>query len=181
MDGSELRCELERLHGESFGWATCCCGADRHRAEDVLQEVYVKVLDGRARYDGRGSVKTWLFAVIRLTAADARRRDLVRRLRLRFYEPTSREPEPADRSVGRSEDRDRFRAALAALPARQQQVLHLVFYHDLSLAAAADVMGVSLGTARTHYDRGKKAVRRTLEEDDDATGTRPGAFPGVVL
>ena len=65
---NELRFRLERLHAESFGWAMCCCGRNQEAARDALQEVYLKVLEGKARYAGEGSFKTWLFAVIRRTA-----------------------------------------------------------------------------------------------------------------
>ena len=187
MDGSELRFELEKLHGESYGWAVCCCARDhRCAAEDVMQEVYVKVLGGKAKYDGRSDFKTWLFAVIRLTAAEERRRTLFRRLRLWTYQPRITAEEPAEALLSRSELQHAFRQALAALPRRQQQILQLVFYHDLSLSQAAGVMGVSLGSARTHYDRGKKAISERLEEHDDArrpepTRPRSGAVPGMVL
>jgi RNA polymerase sigma-70 factor (ECF subfamily) len=65
----------------------------------------------------------------------------------------------------RSETTRELLVALARLPRRQRDVLHLVFYQDLTIAEAAEVLGVSLGTARTHYERGKSALRKRLVED----------------
>src|SRR4051794_18515688 len=73
--------ELASLHHASFGWALACTGRDPSAAEDVLQDVYFKVLDGRARFDGKSSLKTWLFGVIRMTAREHRRWSVVRMLR----------------------------------------------------------------------------------------------------
>ena len=73
MDRAELEQQLQAFHAASFGWALACCDRDREEAEDVLQTVYVKVLDGKARFEGRAAFRTWLFAVIRRTAAGHRR------------------------------------------------------------------------------------------------------------
>ncbi|HJQ70978.1 MAG TPA: RNA polymerase sigma factor [Blastocatellia bacterium] len=179
MDSPELQAELERHHQASYGWALCCCSRDSHLAETVLQNVYLKILEGKARFDGRSSFRTWLFAVIRKTAADERRRNLLARLRLARHEQGARQnarAEPPDEMVYRTQIQALFRRALAALPKRQQEVLELVFYHDLSLAEAASVMGVSVGSARTHYERGKRRLRQWLDEsevlDESRTGRR---------
>lgn len=65
--------QLAASHEENYAWALGCCGRDAREAEEVLQAVYLKVLEGRARFDGRSSLKTWVFAVIRRTAAQQRR------------------------------------------------------------------------------------------------------------
>src|ERR1700694_4387374 len=82
MDDVELRLQLERVHADCFGWAMACCGRDRDDAEEVLQTVYLSVLDGRARYDARSSFRTWIFGVIRRTAASERRKAWLRGLLL---------------------------------------------------------------------------------------------------
>ena len=174
MEIADLKAELERLHGASFGWALNCCRRDRTEAEEVLQTVYLKILEGKARYRGESSLKTWLFAVIRKTAASEYRRRLLRSLRL-VAEPdevTSRisANESPTTTVERSEVQTHFQDAFKSLPRRQREALHLVFYEDLSLREAADVMGVSLGSARQHYDRGKKKLRESLERMETGYG-----------
>ncbi len=166
MDDSELRRALEKHHSESYGWALSCCTRSSEEAEAVLQTVYLKILAGQARYDGKASFKTWLFAVIRRTAADERRRQWLRRILLEGR-PAPLAPaaiERPDEALYRAELQRLLRDVLAQLPQRQREVLQLVFYHDLSLAEAAQVMGVALGTARTHYERGKQRFRARMEE-----------------
>src|SRR5213596_2872547 len=81
MDIAELKVELEKLHSASFGWAVSCCGRDPGEAEEILQTVYLKILEGKARFRGEASLKTWLFAVIRKTAIGEHRKNLLHKLR----------------------------------------------------------------------------------------------------
>jgi RNA polymerase sigma-70 factor (ECF subfamily) len=184
IDISELQAELEKLHVASFGWALSCCRRDRAEAEEVLQTVYLKILEGRARYRGESSLKTWLFAVIRKTAISEQRKQLFRSLRsISGSKPDQNTfaAEPAA-AFEKSESRKQFQKALERLPARQREVLHLVFYEDLSLRAASNVMGVSIGSARQHYERGKQHLREWLkrEELDYAISWGRKENPGVV-
>jgi RNA polymerase sigma-70 factor (ECF subfamily) len=158
LDDAGLRNALEVHHLESYGWTLSCCRRRRDEAENVLQLVYLKVLSGKAIFDGRSSFKTWLFAVIRKTAAHEYRMELLRRLRLSQI-PKVLDWKPQGEQSGVEV---RLKEALGTLPARQREVLQLVFYHDLSIVEAAKVMGVGVGSARTHYERGKKQMRRRL-------------------
>lgn len=173
MKSTELEAQLERLHPESFGWALSCCGRDQTEAEDVLQTAYLKVVSGEARFGGRSSFKTWLFGVIRRTAQEASRKTAAReRHTLRLISLQAQAPpNPRDHGetvvleLSRTARTRRLVQALGRLSDRQREVLHLVFYQDLTIAQAADVMGVSLGSARTHYERGKARLRELLEKE----------------
>ena len=161
----DLERELQTLHQAGFGWALGCCRWDREEAADVLQAVYLKVLEGKARFDGRSTLKTWLFATIRRTAAERRRRRWVRALALGRWagrRPSAAPSADPETLASEGESLHALRAALESLPSRQREVLHLVFYEDFTIDEASAVLGISAGSARTHYARGKERLRRML-------------------
>jgi RNA polymerase sigma factor (sigma-70 family) len=162
---TELRRELAANHRDAFAWALNCC-RNRSDAEDVLQATYLKVLERRARFEGRSTFTTWLFGVIRLTAADQRRRRFLRDLVLgrAAMEDSLREPLPgSDAGLALAQQRAALKHALAVLPRRQRDVLLLVFYHEFSVEDAARVMSIGVGSARQHYARGKARLREVLD------------------
>ena len=131
----------------------------------MLQTAYLKVLDGSARFDGRSSKRTWLFAVIRRSAAERRRRrwlsDLLPERWLRRDPLPIHAPDTATLAEA-SETSAHLRSALAKLPGSQRELMHLVFYQDFTIEEAAAVLGIGLGSARTHYERGKARLRDML-------------------
>ncbi|HEX6627610.1 MAG TPA: RNA polymerase sigma factor [Gemmatimonadaceae bacterium] len=165
MEQCELERALERLHPETWGWALACCGREKEMAEEVLQNSYLRIISGRAKFGGTSSLKTWLFGVIRLTAREEIRRrkfSLKRFLSSRSLDNLRDESTDADEAVERVDGSRALIEAMASLSRRQQQVLQLVFYHGMTIEDAAGVMHISLGSARTHYERGKKALARLL-------------------
>ena len=173
MSPHELETELERLHEESFGWALSCCHGDRGRAEDVLHNAYVRVISGKAVYARRSLFRTWLFGVIRRVALEDHRRMRTEHARTVVLEHPAAQivadqgARPDDFEIARG-----LHNALARLADRQREVLHLVFYQEMSIADAAEVMEISVGSARTHYQRGKARLRSLLEVNRD---DRPAA------
>ena len=75
---------------------------------------------------------------------------------------------PVDEAVTNGGDSDAaVRAALTGLSRRQRDVMELVIYSEFTLEECAEVLGISLGSARTHYHRAKAAVRSRLELHDE--------------
>jgi len=164
----ELADTLKALHSDAFGWSLHCCGGDSSRAEEVLQNAYLKIVQGRTKHAQASSFKTWWFGVIRLTAHEEFRRQryresLLGKLWLQISGDTH-DPRPSpSRQAELDEQILQLRAALNQLPARQAEVLHLVFYQDLSLSEAAAVMKIGIGSVRQHYERGKARLRGLLQ------------------
>jgi RNA polymerase sigma-70 factor (ECF subfamily) len=167
--GLELIDRVAALHADAFGWAVVCSGGDLEAGSEALQDAYVQVAMGRATFGGRSSLKTWWLGVVRFTAFRRQRRE--RRWRRRaddfrnwlaaFGEPAAEAPSP---DLPAPVEAEELAAALGRLAPRQSEVVCLVFQHDLTLSEAAGVMGVSVGSARRHYDRAKKRLRALLSD-----------------
>ncbi len=170
MTRAELEDALGTVLAVSRGWALAQARWNAAEADDVLQASVLKILDGRARFDGRSSFRTFAFGVIRQTARERRRRDFVRGLILlrpvaqAEATPRGGETPAPDLRLAHSRESARLAAALAELPARQREIVHLVFYGELTIEQAANVAGIALGTARTHYARGKRKLRELLPD-----------------
>ena len=79
-------------------------------------------------------------------------------------------PEPAAKATpeaeaSSSESTRQVRQALLRLSRRQRELLHLVFYQELTIEQASRALGIPVGTAAKHYERGKARMRILLAEE----------------
>jgi RNA polymerase sigma-70 factor (ECF subfamily) len=168
IDRDAIEQAIREIHLDCFGWALACCRHDREEAEDVLQASYLKALEGKAIFTGSSTVKTWMFGIVRRTAWE-RRRSWLRRMLIPGNHGKEISPAPTPESV--ASDREahaRLRDLLAQLSPRQRALLHLVYYQEMSIEDASEVLGIPVGTARTHYARGKQRLRALLQERNQA-------------
>jgi len=152
---------LEDIHGELFGWSLSRCGFDNAVAEDLMQQAYVELLSGRAKFDCQSSLKSFVFGVVQNLARSRFRRQNTHLRLIQNYAA-----EQVELSEDDHED-DNLKAiwdAVELLPQRQRDITELVFIRDMTVEEASQVMGVSVGTGRVHYDRAKKSLATTLEQ-----------------
>jgi len=157
------RSALEAIHGQVFGWALSRCDYDRAAAEDLMQQAYVELLSGKARFKSQSSLKTFVFSVVQ-NLARSRYRRMATRLRL-VREHAGQSDDaflPAE-----PENNGDVWSAVKSLPARQRDVIELVFCREMTIEQASAVMGVSVGTGRVHYERAKKSLRTRLQNLTD--------------
>ncbi len=131
---------------------------DWHRAEDLVQTVLTRAY-GRWPRIKDNAPDAYLRAMLATTFLTWWRR------RWRAETPTERLPEPAapDES-DRIELQRVVRAAILALPHQQRAVLMLRFHADLTEAATAEALGLSVGTVKSYTARALTAMRGLLRE-----------------
>lgn len=154
MKNSTLESFLKEHHKDAFLWALQCCSYNRDDANDVLQMTYLKIVEGKAKFKEQSAFKTWLFSVIRFTAIDFMKQDRS----YRSLDGVEIMEEPVF-----SADETNYKTLLLQLPERQREVLLLAFYHQMTLAVIAETTGLHIGTVRTHYERGKSALRKLIQ------------------
>jgi RNA polymerase sigma-70 factor, ECF subfamily len=159
---------------------------DRTVAEEVAQETWLAVLEGIERFEGRSSLKTWIFRILTnraKTRAQRERRQLPISALVGEDEPEVPldrflPPDDLHRPLGwaapprawpedrvlRRETVERVRDAIAQLPLAQQAVIGLRDVEGLSADEVAAALDISAGNERVLLHRARSRVRRELEE-----------------
>jgi RNA polymerase sigma-70 factor (ECF subfamily) len=136
---------------------------DRAEAEEVVQDVFLQIWDGRVRFDERrGRFRSWLFVMARNRALDGLRRRASRPL---GEPPSLRLAARGDDAEQRAIDGEAARAvreALARLPVIQREAVELSFYRGLSHSEIARQTGEPLGTVKSRMSRAMAALREAL-------------------
>lgn len=139
---------------------------DAGTAEDVVQEAFLGAWRNAARYSAeRGSVRTWLLAIVHHRAIDAMRR---RRATVELPDETEGAspaaltmPDIWD-DVAATLDRDMIRSALEAIPERQREAIELAYFGGLTQVEIAERLGAPLGTVKSRMRLGLLAMRAEI-------------------
>jgi len=152
------------------------CG-NREMAEDLFQEVWMRVLTRGSQFNGKARFETWLFTIARNLVIDQRRKRTMSSLDELFeagneddrpmtFEVSDDEPTPFDRFAN-VEDRERISAALLQLDTLYREVLVLRFHEELSLEEIAKVTRAPLSTVKSRLYRGMAAIKPRLERSQN--------------
>ena len=131
--------------------------------DDVVQETLLTVHGARHTYDVRRPFSPWFYAIASTRLIDVLRRE--RRVMAREIAGDEL-PEAASGHGGRDEiDVEAVRAAVAALPARQREVVERLKFQDQSVREVAGRMGMSESAVKVTAHRGYRALKRLLGQD----------------
>ena len=142
--------------------------ANRAVAEDLFQEVWVRVLEKGHLYDGRNRFVTWLMSIGHNVAIDyLRKRNPASLDEMQDpeegapFEPPATGPSPFDEAVAHQQQ-ERFEAALGRISPVFREVLVLRLQEQMKLEEIARMIGIPLSTVKTRIYRGVMALRPLL-------------------
>lgn len=158
---------------------------NRETAEDLFQEVWMRVLVRGDQFNGKARFETWLFTIARNLVIDQRRKRTMSSLdeliegtddddRAMTFEVAADDPSPFDHASN-MEDRERIAAALMELDTLHREVLVLRFHEELSLEEIAKVTKAPLSTVKSRLYRGMAMVKPRLGYAADRFDARADA------
>lgn len=142
---------------------------NKEQAEDLVQEVYIRVLKSYDRFEGRSSEKTWLFSIAKNVAIDffRKQKGWKQRLLERFdwtaqqVKDNSR-PIPEEIAIQREEIKWVYRC-LEHCTFDQRAVIILRYIHDLSIAETAEALGWTESKVKTTQHRALGVLKTQME------------------
>ncbi|RSL29640.1 sigma-70 family RNA polymerase sigma factor [Salibacterium salarium] len=153
---------------------------DKETAEELVQEVYIKVFHSIDSFEGKSSEKTWLYSIARHVGIDwIRKQNRKKRKWLGVLGPLSKEeirdpaPLPEEIVSAKDEAREVF-AGMEHCTPDQRQVLVLRFVDSLSINEAAEILGWSESKVKTTQHRAIKKLQDVLGNDNSTSERRAG-------
>lgn len=156
-----------------LGLARGLLGGSRTLATEAVQDAWVRVIRHAHTYDGRASVRTWLYRIVINRCRDVNARERRAATLARAFAMTRRSVGEAERSRSAggngppmSDDLAALLLALATLPEDRREVVVLVYGRGMTHEAAADVLAIPLGTLKSRLHAALRHLREQMKLGD---------------
>jgi RNA polymerase sigma-70 factor (ECF subfamily) len=160
-DLARLGSLFDRYHLSLFDFLNRMTG-NRHAAEDLVQEVFLRVLKYRATYRDGARFETWVFRIARNARADYfSRRENAGPLTEEAMESPDSTPGP-DRQLEQESDSARLQAALMSLREDRRELIVLARFQGMKHEAIAELLGIDVGAVKVRIHRALKELRETF-------------------
>ena len=139
---------------------------DQEEAQDMAQEVFVRVYEKRDKFGGRSSLYTWIYRIATNMCLTRLKKTRIQTVPLETVEATlEAKPDSAGPDYSRLEAA--VSEAMAGLPPRQRAVFAMRFFDKMSFKEVAEASGTTVGAAKANYHHAVKYLRDVLGEGGD--------------
>jgi RNA polymerase sigma-70 factor, ECF subfamily len=146
--------------------------SNRQEAEDLAQEVFLRVHRGLPYFRGEARLSTWIYRIVAHLCLQERQRGgpVAWSLDDPEHGTSVGEPGVVDARFSDLELRDRLEKAMAQLPAQYRLVLAAHYLQGVQYEDLAEALGLPLGTLKTQLHRAKRRLRQLLVQEPGAPG-----------
>jgi len=160
---------FDRYHARLFNYFVRLTG-DRTLSEDLVQEVFYRILKRRHTYRSGSPFKPWMYQIARNARHDNFKR---RGVELEFEEQMVEPIKPKD-ELSEHEQNQLLHRALLQLPEDKREVLLLSRFQEMKYSEIAQMLGCEVGTIKTRVFRAVQELREVLRELEARPRMRPG-------
>jgi RNA polymerase sigma factor (sigma-70 family) len=154
---------FEKHHVPLFNFFMRLTG-NRNVSEDLVQDVFMRMLKYRATYQGRSKFTLWMYQIGRNAHIDyLRKKKEELPLDEQWSDPVTPEASPEEKMEG-GQEAQLLRQALAKLPLKKREVLILSRYQNLKYKEIAELMDCHIGTVKAHVHRAVKELGKIYFE-----------------
>ncbi|WNQ11292.1 RNA polymerase sigma factor [Paenibacillus aurantius] len=165
MDSGTLDGLMKDYGKDIWNYAYFLTG-DRHAADDLSQEVFLRAYRSIGNFRGEATVKTWLLRITRNLALNHRRSAFIRRVTLLDRIQRQGSVRSAEEAFLDAEVADGIWRAVLRLPVPFREVLLLDMQHGMSMEEIAGMLHVSVGTVKSRLHRARAKVTKALQEEE---------------
>ncbi len=137
---------------------------DMHMAEDIFQDVFIKVNQKISTFEGNSSVKTWIIRITINTCKDYLKSAYSRRVvPMMEYQEDAIISESDYDEVEKQDTKELIKKAVLSLPSKYKDLVLCVYFQEMSLTEAAKVLNIAEGTAKSRLSRARQKLKLILE------------------
>ncbi|WP_455715357.1 sigma-70 family RNA polymerase sigma factor [Anaerosporobacter sp.] len=136
---------------------------DIHFAEDIFQEVFLKVNNRYEGFRGDCAIRTWLLQITINTCKDYLKSAWNQRVETTDEFGTQQVLEEGYEKIENKEDNQVVKDAVMELPAKYKEVVLCVYYQEMSIEEAAYVLKIASGTVKSRLNRARQKIKNSLE------------------
>ncbi len=163
----ELFNKIVREESEKLYWHLRRMVSSHEDADDLLQEVFIKVWAALPSFRGDSSMSTWVWRIATNEALNFLRKEKVRAaLRLTSIDAEAERKILADPYFNGTEAERRLSCAVSRLPEKQRQVFVMRYWDDLSYEEISAITGTSVGALKASYHLAQEKIRLNLSDSD---------------
>ena len=167
MPMEELFNKIVRDESEKLYWHLRRMVSSHEDADDLLQEVFLKVWTALPSFRGGSSVSTWVWRIATNEALNFLRREKVRAaLRFTSIDAELERKVLADPYFNGTQAERNLSRAVARLPEKQRQVFIMRYWDDLSYEEISAITGTSVGALKASYHLAQEKIRLNLSDSD---------------